>query len=108
MNWFWAVDGRYFNDNACQIIIRMAAAAGFGRIVVGQSGPLSTPAVSHLIRSRGAFGESHNLGGPSGDFGIKYNASNGGPALEKLTERIFTWSREKSPRAGFKKTLMLI
>jgi phosphoglucomutase len=87
-------DGRFYNTNVVQIAIRMAAANGFGRIIVGQNGLLSTPAVSHLIRHRQAFGgiilsASHNPGGPDGDFGIKYNGSNGGPAPEKITEAIF-------------------
>jgi len=87
-------DGRYYNREAIQKAIRIAAANGFGRIVVGQGGLLSTPAVSALIRSLGAFGgiilsASHNPGGPDGDFGIKYNAGNGGPAPEKITDAIF-------------------
>ena len=72
----------------------MAAAAGFGRVMVGQGGILSTPAVSCVIRKHGAFGgivlsASHNPGGPDGDFGIKYNIGNGGPAPEKITDAIF-------------------
>ncbi len=87
-------DGRFFNRAAVQIILRMAAAKGFGRVLLGQGGILSTPAVSALIRGHQAFGgivlsASHNPGGPDGDFGIKYNAGNGGPAPEKLTEAIF-------------------
>jgi phosphoglucomutase len=87
-------DGRYFNREAIQKAIRIALANGFGRIVVGRGGLLSTPAASALIRSLGAYGgiilsASHNPGGPDGDFGIKYNAENGGPAPEKLTDRIF-------------------
>ncbi len=87
-------DGRYFNAEAIQIAIRLAAANGFGRIVVGQHGWLSTPAVSALIRALGAFGglilsASHNPGGPDGDFGIKYNIGAGGPAPEKITDAIF-------------------
>ncbi len=86
-------DGRYFNREAIQIVLRMAAANGFGRIVVGKGGILSTPAASNLIRSLGAFGgvvlsASHNPGGPDGDFGIKYNAGNGGPAPEKITDAV--------------------
>lgn len=92
-------DGRYFNQNVVQTAIRMAAANGFGRVIVGRSGLLSTPAASHLIRKNGAFGgiilsASHNPGGPDGDFGVKYNAGNGGPAPEKVTDAIF--SRSKS------------
>ncbi len=87
-------DGRYYNPQVVQIAIRMAAANGFGRVIVGQGGLLSTPAASHLIRNHGAFGgiilsASHNPGGPDGDFGIKYNAGNGGPAPEKITDAIF-------------------
>ena len=88
-------DGRYFNREAIQTILRMAAANGFGRILVGQgNGLLSTPAASCVIRARGAFGgiilsASHNPGGPHGDFGIKYNIGNGGPAPEAITEAIF-------------------
>jgi phosphoglucomutase len=86
-------DGRYFNREVIQTTLRMAAANGFGRLIVGQGGILSTPAASHLIRSRGAFGgiilsASHNPGGPTEDFGIKYNIGNGGPAPEKVTEAI--------------------
>ena len=87
-------DGRYFNREAIQIVLKMAAAAGFGRALVGQGGILSTPAASNLIRQNKAYGgvilsASHNPGGPDGDFGIKYNASNGGPAPEKITDAIF-------------------
>jgi len=87
-------DGRFFNLTAIQIIIRIAVAAGFGRIIIGRDGLLSTPAASHLIRKNEAFGgiilsASHNPGGPEGDFGIKFNTANGGPALEALTEAIF-------------------
>ncbi len=88
-------DGRYFNRTAVAIIIRMAAAHGVGRLLVGQGGILSTPAVSCLIRQHGALGgivlsASHNPGGPTGDFGIKYNIANGGPAPEKITEAIYS------------------
>lgn len=87
-------DGRYFNREAIQVILRMAAAHGVGRVLVGRGGILSTPAVSCVIRKHGAFGgivlsASHNPGGPDGDFGIKYNVENGGPAPEKITEAIF-------------------
>ncbi len=86
-------DGRYFNRQVIASVIRMAAANGFGRLLIGQGGILSTPAASHLIRKRKAFGglvlsASHNPGGPDGDFGIKYNIGNGGPAPEKITEAI--------------------
>jgi phosphoglucomutase len=92
-------DGRYGNPRAIQVIVRMAAANGFGRILVGQGGILSTPAASCVIRKHAAFGgivlsASHNPGGPDGDFGIKYNAGNGGPAPEKITEAI--WKRSES------------
>ncbi|HFD33152.1 MAG TPA: alpha-D-glucose phosphate-specific phosphoglucomutase, partial [Gammaproteobacteria bacterium] len=87
-------DGRYFNREAIQIILRMAAANGVGRIILGQAGILSTPAVSHLIKKYQALGgiilsASHNAGGPLGDFGIKFNTANGGPAPESLTDEIF-------------------
>lgn len=86
-------DGRYLNRSVIQRAIRMGAANGFGRVLVGQGGILSTPAASHLIRKRGAIGglvlsASHNPGGPDEDFGIKYNIANGGPAPEKVTEAI--------------------
>ncbi|MCC2957229.1 alpha-D-glucose phosphate-specific phosphoglucomutase [Massilia sp. IC2-477] len=87
-------DGRYFNREAIQTILRMAAAHGVARCLVGRGGILSTPAVSCVIRKHAAFGgivlsASHNPGGPDGDFGIKYNIGNGGPAPEKITEAIF-------------------
>ena len=87
-------DGRYLNRAAVQTILRMAAANGVARVLVGRGGILSTPAVSAVIRKRGAFGgivlsASHNPGGPDGDFGIKYNIGNGGPAPEKITEAIY-------------------
>lgn len=86
-------DGRYYNRTAVQIILKMAAAAGFGRVLVGQGGILSTPAASCVIRKRKAFGgiilsASHNPGGPDEDFGIKYNIGAGGPAPEAVTEAI--------------------
>ena len=92
-------DGRFFNDVAIQIILRMAAAAGFGRVLVGRNGILSTPAASAVIRKRGAFGgiilsASHNPGGPDGDFGIKYNLSNGGPANEAFTDAVYLRTKE--------------
>ncbi len=87
-------DGRFFNDRAIQTILKMAAASGASRVIVGQNGLLSTPAASHLIRLRKADGgvilsASHNPGGPDEDFGIKYNTSNGGPAPEGVTDAIF-------------------
>ncbi|MES2297980.1 MAG: alpha-D-glucose phosphate-specific phosphoglucomutase [Pseudomonadota bacterium] len=88
-------DGRYFNRPAIQTILRMAAAHGVGTVLVGRGGIMSTPAVSCVIRKRGALGgvilsASHNPGGPHGDFGIKYNVANGGPAPEKITEAIYS------------------
>ena len=87
-------DGRFYNREVIQIVIKMAAANGFGRVLVGQGGLLSTPAASCVIRKRKTFGgiilsASHNPGGPDGDFGIKYNIGNGGPAPEKVTDAIF-------------------
>ena len=87
-------DGRYHNRVAVQTILRMAAARGYARVLVGQGGILSTPAASAVIRRHGASGgiilsASHNPGGPDGDFGIKYNAANGGPAPEKLTTAVY-------------------
>lgn len=86
-------DGRFYNRTAIQIILRMAAANGVARVLVGRGGILSTPAASHLIRKYGAQGgiilsASHNPGGPDEDFGIKFNAANGGPASEAITEAI--------------------
>ena len=94
-------DGRFFNREAIQTIIRMAAANGVGGLLIGCGGLLSTPAVSCLIRKTGAHGgivlsASHNPGGPDGDFGIKYDVGNGGPAPERLTDAIFARSRELS------------
>ncbi len=91
-------DGRHFGREACQIIIRMAAANGARRILVGRGGFLSTPAASCVIRQRRADGgiilsASHNPGGPEGDFGVKYNASNGGPAPESLSQAFFERSQ---------------
>ncbi|TFI58746.1 alpha-D-glucose phosphate-specific phosphoglucomutase [Sphingomonas parva] len=92
-------DGRFYNREVIQTAIRMAAANGFARVIVGRGGILSTPAASHLIRLRKALGglvlsASHNPGGPDEDFGIKYNVSNGGPAPEKLTDAIYARTRE--------------
>lgn len=91
-------DGRYYNRTAIQVILKMAAANGVGRVLVGQGGILSTPAASCVIRKNGAFGgiilsASHNPGGPEGDFGVKYNTENGGPAPEKVTSAIFECSK---------------
>ncbi|MER8411779.1 alpha-D-glucose phosphate-specific phosphoglucomutase [Mesorhizobium sp. M1342] len=87
-------DGRFYNREVIQKAIAMAAANGFGKVMVGQGGILSTPAASHVIRKYKTFGgiilsASHNPGGPHEDFGIKYNAGNGGPAPEKLTDAMF-------------------
>ncbi len=87
-------DGRFHNRAAVQTILRMAAARGYARVLVGQNGILSTPAVSAVIRAHGASGgivlsASHNPGGPEGDFGIKYNGTNGGPAPETLTQAVY-------------------
>ncbi|MCK5813631.1 MAG: alpha-D-glucose phosphate-specific phosphoglucomutase [Cocleimonas sp.] len=87
-------DGRYFNREAVQIILRMATANGVGKIILGQAGILSTPAASHLITKYEALGgiilsASHNAGGPLGDFGVKFDTANGGPAPESLTDEIF-------------------
>lgn len=92
-------DGRYYNREAIQVILRMAAANGFGRVLVGRGGILSTPAASCVIRKYATFGglilsASHNPGGPDGDFGIKYNTANGGPAPEKITDAIFARSKQ--------------
>ena len=91
-------DGRFYNREVIQKVIKIAAANGFGRIMVGQGGILSTPAASNMIRKYKAFGglilsASHNPGGPTEDFGIKYNIGNGGPAPEKITEAIFARSK---------------
>lgn len=91
-------DGRFYNDTAIQTIIRMAAANGLKKVMVGQNGILSTPAASAVIRKYAAAGglilsASHNPAGPDGDFGIKYNGHNGGPASELVTEEIYNFSR---------------
>ena len=90
-------DGRYYNRQAVQVILKMAAANGFGKVMVGRGGLLSTPAASCIIRKYQTFGgiilsASHNPGGPDNDFGIKYNTCNGGPAPEKVTEAIYARS----------------
>ena len=92
-------DGRYYNREAIQIILRMAAANGYARVLAGRGGILSTPAASCIIRKYQTHGgiilsASHNPGGPEGDFGIKYNTANGGPAPEKITEAIFAASKK--------------
>ena len=87
-------DGRFYNREAIQIILKMASANGFAKVLVGQGGILSTPAASCVIRKYQAYGglilsASHNPAGPSEDFGIKYNIGNGGPAPENVTEAIY-------------------
>jgi phosphoglucomutase len=94
-------DGRFYNRQAIQTILKLAAANGVDRVLVGQSGILSTPAASHLIRKYRAVGgiilsASHNPGGPTGDFGVKVNDRSGSPAPERLTERIFQRSQALS------------
>ncbi|MEN9473638.1 MAG: hypothetical protein RIS48_358 [Pseudomonadota bacterium] len=91
-------DGRYYNRVALQTLLRLAVARGYDRVLVGQGGILSTPAVSAVIRRRRASGgiilsASHNPGGPAGDFGIKYNGANGGPAPESLTGAVYQRTR---------------
>ncbi|THF56624.1 alpha-D-glucose phosphate-specific phosphoglucomutase [Ollibium composti] len=91
-------DGRFYNREVIQKVLAIAAANGFGKVMVGQGGILSTPAASNIIRKYKAFGgiilsASHNPGGPKEDFGIKYNAENGGPAPEKITDAIFAKSK---------------
>ena len=91
-------DGRFHNRAVIQQAVRIAAANGYARALVGCGGILSTPAASHLIRKTGASGglilsASHNPGGPAGDFGIKYNMANGGPAPESITDAIFERTR---------------
>ena len=91
-------DGRYYNAQAIQTIIKMAAANGFAKVMVGQHGILSTPAASNVIRKYNTLGgiilsASHNPGGPEEDFGIKYNTANGGPAPEKITDGIYAGSK---------------
>lgn len=92
-------DGRYFNDAAIQVILRMASANEAAKCIVGQGGILSTPAASNLIRQRAADGglilsASHNPGGPDADFGLKYNGPNGGPATEAVTDKIFARTKD--------------
>eukprot|EP00823_Brevimastigomonas_motovehiculus_P001305 TRINITY_DN11822_c0_g1_i1.p1 TRINITY_DN11822_c0_g1~~TRINITY_DN11822_c0_g1_i1.p1 ORF type:complete len:675 (+),score=191.41 TRINITY_DN11822_c0_g1_i1:46-2025(+) len=92
-------DGRYYNDVVIETVLRMAAANGVGKVILGQNGLMSTPCVSAVIRSFKAYGAiiltaSHNPGGPKADFGIKYNCANGGPAPESLTNKIFETSKK--------------
>jgi len=91
-------DGRYYNTQAIQVILKIAAANGVKQVMVGENGLLSTPAVSCLIRKYQATGgiilsASHNPGGPDGDFGIKYNISNGGPAPTSFTDAVYEISK---------------
>lgn len=91
-------DGRFYNETAIQVIVKMAAAHGVGKLIIGQHGLLSTPAASCVIRKTNSFGgivlsASHNPAGPDGDFGIKFNVANGGPAPEKITDAIFQRSQ---------------
>lgn len=92
-------DGRYYNRDAIGIILRMAPANGYAKVMVGKDGILSTPAASHMIRKHGASGgiilsASHNPGGPDEDFGIKYNGANGGPASETVMNAIYVRTLE--------------
>ncbi len=92
-------DGRFFNREAIQVILRMAAAHGIVKVLVGRNGLLSTPAASHIIRKYKTNGgiilsASHNPAGPNEDFGIKFNTPNGGPAPEQVTEAIFARTKE--------------
>lgn len=92
-------DGRYYNNQAIQTILKMAAANGISKVMVGENGLLSTPAVSHLIRKYQANGgiilsASHNPGGPDGDFGIKFNIANGGPAPTTFTDAVYETSKQ--------------
>ncbi|XP_077471772.1 phosphoglucomutase-1-like isoform X2 [Stigmatopora argus] len=91
-------DGRFFNQTAIEVIVQMAAANGVGRLIVGHHGLMSTPACSCVIRKFKAIGgiiltASHNPAGPDGDFGIKFNTANGGPANDGITNKIFQLSR---------------
>ena len=94
-------DGRFFNREAIQVILKMAAANGVARVLVGRHGFLSTPAVSAIIRKYQAGGgfilsASHNPGGPDEDFGVKFNTANGGPAPTAFTEPVYELSRQIS------------
>jgi len=90
-------DGRFYNDQAIQIIMKMAAGNGAARVIVGRNGILSTPAASGVIRSRSCdagiiLSASHNPGGENGDFGVKFNIANGGPAPESVTDAIYNFT----------------
>ncbi|MEP1206261.1 MAG: alpha-D-glucose phosphate-specific phosphoglucomutase [Rhizobiaceae bacterium] len=102
-------DGRYFNAQAIQTIIKMAAANGAEKLIIGQSGLLSTPAASHLIRLNKTDGglilsASHNPGGVDEDFGLKFNTANGGPAPEGITDAIFTQTTQLTTYATLETT----
>ncbi|KAM6289279.1 phosphoglucomutase-like protein 5 [Aegotheles albertisi] len=91
-------DGRYFNKTAIEIVVQMAAANGIGRLVIGQNGILSTPAVSCIIRKIKAAGgiiltASHSPGGPGGEFGVKFEVANGGPAPDIVSDKIYQISK---------------
>lgn len=92
-------DGRFFVPETVQTILKIGSANGVGKFIIGQNGILSTPAASNVIRKYKAYGgilltASHNPGGPNNDFGIKYNVSNGGPAPEGVTDKIFQRTKE--------------
>lgn len=94
-------DGRYFSKETVHTILKIGAANGVAKFIVGKDGIFSTPAASNIIRKYKAYGgilltASHNPGGPDKDFGIKYNMSNGGPAPENVTEKIFARTKEIS------------
>lgn len=94
-------DGRYFNKEAVQIILKLAAGNGIKKVVVGQDAIMATPAMSAMIRKRGLYGglimsASHNPGGPDEDWGIKFNYSSGEPAPEKITDKIFGFTQSIS------------
>ncbi|KAH8788460.1 phosphoglucomutase/phosphomannomutase [Diaporthe sp. PMI_573] len=94
-------DGRYWNPEVVQLIAKIGAGYGVKKLLIGQNGILSTPAASHVIRKRKATGgilltASHNPGGPTNDFGIKYNLANGGPAPESVTNKIYEVSKTLS------------
>lgn len=92
-------DGRFFVPETVQTILKIGSANGVGKFIIGKDGILSTPAASNVIRKYKAYGgiiltASHNPGGPNNDFGIKYNMSNGGPAPENVTDKIFKRTKE--------------
>ena len=98
-------DGRFFVPETVQTILKIGSANGVGKFIIGQNGILSTPAASNVIRKYKAYGgilltASHNPGGPNNDFGIKYNVSNGGPAPEGVTDKIFQRTKEITSYKG--------